>query len=63
MDPLSPVYYHVYQNTLPPEVSYRIVPPLKDNIVTDRDLCISKKERRFIFSGWNNYTDIEKKWI
>ena len=62
-DEKSPSLYHVYSSHLPPEAAYRIEPLKKD--LASIDLKSSKKKgmRRWIFEGWNNWTDFEKQQI
>ena len=58
-DPLSPLFYMVFENTLPTEMAYRIIPKSK-NIVTER---IGQPERRTIYGGWDNWTQVEKDFV
>jgi hypothetical protein len=32
---MDPIFYHIFQDTLPPEQCYRMVPTLKDLVVDD----------------------------
>jgi len=59
-DPTHPMYYHVYKNTLPPEISYRIVPKKRELATHSlKEIKDKKYKRRYIFEGWNNYTPFE----
>ena len=60
-DPHDPYYYHVYEDTLPKEYHYRIVPKDKDHCTQSvNDFKKKGYQRRAIYQGWNNYTDFEK---
>ena len=66
-DPLHPFYYHIYASTLPPESAYRLVPMHHKNRVS-KSVEESKSrafmpQRRYLYQGWDNWTDIEKQWI
>lgn len=63
-DPKSPFFYHVYEHTLPQEMHYRIVPEEKDLVTPNLEATKKKRyRRRYIFQGWDNYTDFEKEQI
>ena len=65
-DKLHPYYYHVYSQTLPPEQAYRIKRAEIGRVSTTLEESRSKsfmKRRRFIYQGYNNYTELEKEWI
>ena len=49
----------IFENTLPEEISYRIIPTSK-NIITER---IGQQERRTIYEGWDNWTQLEKDFV
>lgn len=59
-DPRHPSLYHVYTKHLPPEAAYRIQPTKKDIATIDVKSSKKKGGRRYIFEGWNNWTDFEK---
>ena len=63
-DPLHPFFYHVYSDTLPLEISYRIIDDRKDLVTEDfPSTQVKGYKRRFIFEGYDNYTEFEKKNI
>ena len=58
----DPIWYHVFQNSLPLEQAYRVVPSWKDRKVSKpEELKVKGFKKRQFFSGWNNYTDAEMK--
>ena len=64
---LHPYYYHVYESTLPPESAYRIKRAEIDRVSAATVEEASSKEfkpnRRYIFRGYDNWTQLEKIWI
>jgi len=49
---------------LPLEISYRIIDDRKDLVTEDfQSTQVKGYKRRFIFEGYDNYTDYEKKNI
>ena len=58
----DPIWYHIYQDSLPLEQVYRVVPNWKDRKV-DAPEQLKKKgfKKRYYFSGWDNYTPAEIK--
>lgn len=61
---MDPFYYHIYTDSLPPECSYRLVHPKKDQVTTDiNHFKIKGYKKRAIFKGYNNWTDLEKEWM
>ena len=63
-DPKHPMFYHVYSDTLPWEVCYRTLPLKRENCANSQKE-VGKKgyKRRYIFEGWNNYTQFEREFI
>ena len=61
-DPMHPFYYHVYTNTLPKEMMYRMIPKKKEIVTENFKWSQRKGNRRLIFE-WPNYTDYEKAFI
>ena len=60
----SPFYYHVYADTIPVEYHYRLIPPdIKLVSKSAQEFRVKGYRRRFIYQGWNNYTEFEKESI
>lgn len=58
----DPFWYHIYQDSLPFEQVYRVVPQHKDRVVNSAaELKVKGFKKRQFFSGWNNYTPAELK--
>ena len=56
----DPFWYHIYQDSLPFEQVYRVVPQHKDRVVNNAaELKVKGFKKRQFFSGWNNYTAAE----
>jgi hypothetical protein len=64
VDGCDPFYYHIYQDSLPPEAAYRILHPKKDQVTTDiAHMKVKGYKKRAIFKGYKNWTDVEKEWM
>ena len=60
----DPFYYHIFSASLPLEQAYRIVHPKRDQ--SSKDIAHFKQKgykKRAIYSGYSNWTELEKQWI
>ena len=60
----DPFYYHIFSSSLPLEQAYRIIHPKKDQKSLDvAHFKVKGNKKRAIFSGYSNWTELEKEWI
>ena len=65
-DKLHPYYYHIYSQSLPTEAAYRVMRAeihQKSTTLIESKSSAFRKNRRYIFEGYNNWTELEKEWI
>lgn len=55
-DKIHPYYYMIYTSSLPPALTYRIVPNISERRVADKNGIKKKENRREYSRGWDNHT-------